>query len=349
MGKIKAAIIGSTGYAGAQLAALLYNHREVEIKYLTSKTYLNQKYSDIYQNFNSISDIICTEDELEEISKNVDVIFLALPHGIASKKVTKEVLYNSKVIDLGADFRLKDKETYEKWYNVEHFSPELLNEAVYGLPEIYGDKIKNAALIANPGCYTTCSILSIYPLVKNNLIDTNSIIIDAKSGVTGAGRGVNLGVHYCETNENIKAYKISSHRHTPEIEQELSFALNKKMTLQFTPHLVPMNRGILTTSYAKLNENVTKKDIVDCYFEQYKNKKFVRILKEGIYPETKWTKGTNFIDIGIFTDTRTNNVIISAAIDNLMKGAAGQAVQNMNLMFNLDESEGLITSGIFPA
>lgn len=349
MEKIKAAIIGSTGYAGEELTKILFNHKSVEVKYLTSKTYLDQKYSDIYQNFNSITDIICTDDNLDKISKETDVIFLALPHGIASKKVTKEVLYNSKVIDLGADFRLKDKEIYEKWYNVEHFSPELLNEAVYGLPEIYREKIKTARLIANPGCYTTCSILSIYPLVKNNLIDTNSIIIDAKSGVTGAGRGVNLGVHYCETNENIKAYKISSHRHTPEIEQELSFALNKKITLQFTPHLIPMNRGILATSYAKLNNGVTKKDIFDCYIEQYKNEKFVRILKENIYPETKWTKGTNFIDIGIFTDSRTNNVIISASIDNLVKGAAGQAVQNMNLLFNLNETEGLMTAGVFPA
>ncbi len=348
MPKIKAAIIGSTGYAGQELFRLLSLHEDTEVKFVTSKSYLGQKYSDIYQNFNEITDIYCTDDDLEKISKEVDVIFLAMPHGIASKIVNENILNNTKVIDLGGDFRLKSKETYQKWYNCEHFSPNLLKEAVYGLCEIHREEIKKARLIANPGCYTTCSILALYPLVLNNLINENSIIIDAKSGVSGSGRTLNQNSLYCEVNESIKAYKIATHRHTPEIEQELSLAVNKDITLQFTPHLVPMNRGILISAYAKLNENVTENDVKNAYKKQYQNEKFVRLLKDGCYPETKWTKGSNYIDIGLFFDNRTNNVIVSAAIDNLVKGAAGQALQNMNIMFNIDETKGLANIAAFP-
>ena len=346
--KIKAAIIGSSGYAGEELTRILANHSFVEIKYLTSKSYLGQNYSDIYQNFNKIINIKCEEDNLDRISKEVDVIFLALPHGIASSKVNYDVLKNSKVIDLGADFRIRDANVYEYWYKTKHNDKSLLNEAVYGLCEIYYGDIKNARLVANPGCYTTCSILSLFPLLKENLIKEESIVIDAKSGVTGAGRSVNLNVHYCETNENIKAYKIASHRHTPEIEQELSLASNKNIALQFTPHLVPMNRGILVTCYAKLKENISTETIKDAYLKYYKDKYFIRLLKDNLYPETKWVKGSNFIDIGIFKDERTNNVIVSGAIDNLVKGAAGQAVQNMNIMFGLDEKTGLQNAPFFP-
>lgn len=349
MNKIKAAIVGSTGYAGQELTRLLYNHKNVEIKYLTSKSYTGEKYADIYQNFNNISDIECIGDDLEEIAKDVDVIFLALPHGIASKKINEKILENTKIIDLGADFRLKNQSTYENWYKTEHFSPSLLNEAVYGLCEIHREEIKKARLIANPGCYTTCSILSLYPLFKENLIDENTVIIDAKSGVTGAGRSVGLGTHYCEVNESIKAYKIASHRHTPEIEQELSLAIGKNITLQFTPHLAPMNRGILATCYAKLKQGINENTIHEAYKETYKNETFIRLVKQGIYPETKWVKGTNFVDIGLFVDSRTNNIIVTSAIDNLMKGAAGQAVQNMNLLFEINETEGLLNAGMFPA
>ena len=349
MKTIKTAIIGATGYAGAELMRLLYSHPNVSVEIVTSKTYAGEEYTNVYENFNHISNLKLKEESLLEISKNVDVIFVALPHGIASKEVTKEVLNNAKVIDLGADFRLKNKETYENWYKTEHSSPNLLSEAVYGLCEIHREEIKTARLVANPGCYTTTSILSLYPVVKEKLIELDSITIDAKSGVTGAGRGVNLNVHYCETNENIKAYKIASHRHTPEIEQELSIAANDDIKLTFTPHLTPMNRGILATIYAKLKQKVTYQDIKNAYDKYYGKEFFIRLLGQDKFPETKWTKGSNFVDVAFKIDERCNRLIILGALDNLVKGASGQAVQNMNLMFGLKETTGLEFSGIFPA
>ena len=279
MNKIKAGIIGATGYAGQELFRILYSHPYVEVTKVNSVSYTGKKYSDIYQNLNGLTNLECTNDDIEKMADEVDVIFLALPHGIASKSVTKNVLNKCKVIDLGADFRLKNKDIYEKWYKVEHFGEDVLSEAVYGLCEIYADKIKNARLVANPGCYTTCSILSLYPLVKEGLINTDTIIIDAKSGVTGAGRKPDLGTSYCECNESIKAYKIASHRHTPEIEQELSIAANKNINLIFTPHLTPMNRGILATCYAKLNGEADYETLNNAYLKYYRDKKFIRILK----------------------------------------------------------------------
>lgn len=341
MNKIKAAIIGATGYAGQELYRILYNHPNVEIIKTTSVSYTGKKYSDIYQNLNEITDIECTNEDMETLAELADVVFLALPHGIASKNVTKSVLDKCKIIDLGADFRLKDKNIYEEWYKVEHFGEDILGEAIYGLSEIYKEKIQNARLIANPGCYTTCSILSLYPLVKEKLINLNSIVIDAKSGVTGAGRKPDIGTSYSECNESIKAYKIASHRHTPEIEQELSFAAGEKINLIFTPHLTPMNRGILATCYAKLNGDCDYNKLRRAYLKYYEGKKFIRILKEGLFPETKNVKGSEYIDIGFTIDKRTNSVIVIGAIDNLVKGAAGQAVQNMNIMFGLNEDTAL--------
>lgn len=349
MNKIKAAIIGATGYVGQELFRILYNHPNVEVTKVTSVSYIGKNYADIYQNFNKITDLTCIEDDTEKIAEECDVMFIALPHGIASKKITNSVLEKCKVIDIGADFRIKDKATYEKWYGVEHFGEDVLKEAVYGLCEIYSDKIKNARLIANPGCYTTCSILSLYPLVKENLIDTNSIIIDAKSGVTGAGRKPDLGTAFCECNESIKAYKVASHRHTPEIEQELSLAAGKNINLIFTPHLTPMNRGILATCYAKLKGEADYETLKAAYNKYYGDKYFVRLLKEGLFPETNRVKGSEFIDIGFTIDKRTNSVIAIGAIDNLVKGAAGQAVQNMNLMFGFEEWTAINNAGFFPA
>ena len=348
MNKIKAAIIGSTGYVGEELARILANHDNVELKYLTSKSYTGQQYSDVYQNFNHISNMECSQSDIETIAQDVDVIFIALPHGIAAQTVTSEILKKTKVIDLGADFRIKDKNVYEKWYACEHKGEEVLREAVYGLSEIYRGEIKNARLVANPGCYTTCSILSLYPLLKEDLINKDSIIIDAKSGVTGAGRELSLGVHYCEVNESTKAYKIASHRHTPEIEQELSAALNKEVIVQFTPHLIPMSRGILATCYAKIKDGIDLRKVKQAYCKYYENEYFIRLLKDEVCPETKWVKGSNFLDIALFYDERTNNLIVTGAIDNLLKGAAGQAVQNMNIMFGFDEKEGLKSVPIFP-
>ena len=348
MHKIKAAIIGVTGYVGQELFRILNLHPNVEITHITSVSYQGKELSEIYENFKSTTTLVCSAADVEKIADVVDVMFIALPHGIASKEITQSIIDKCKVIDLGADFRLKDKEIYEEWYATKHESAELLDKAVYGLCELHREKIKSASLIANPGCYTTCSILSLAPLVKEGLIDLDSIIIDAKSGVTGAGRSLNLGTAYCETNESIKAYKIASHRHTPEIEQELSIACGKEIKLSFTPHLTPMNRGILATCYAKLKTKISYEQVKAVYQKHYKNEYFIRLTKEEVYPETKWTKGSNFVDIGFKIDERTNNIVVIGAIDNLIKGASGQAVQNMNIVFGFDEKTALANAGVFP-
>lgn len=346
--KKNAAIIGATGYVGAELFRILSNHPQVQITHATSVSYLGKDFSDVYENFKNVTDVKCSDDNLEKIAEEVDVIFLALPHGIASKKITENILEKCKVIDLGADFRLHNKNVYEKWYDTSHGNEKLLQEAVYGLCETNREKIRNARLVANPGCYTTCSILSLTPLLKENLIDENSIIIDAKSGVTGAGRSLNIGTAYCECNESIKAYKIASHRHTPEIEQELSIAAGKKIQLSFIPHLIPMNRGILATCYAKLNQQTDYKKVKSIFETYYGDEYFIRLTKEGKFPETRWCKGSNFVDIGFVIDERTNTIIVTGAIDNLIKGASGQAVQNMNILFGFDEKTAISSAGIFP-
>lgn len=343
---IKVGIIGATGYAGSELVRIIEAHPLAEIKIITSKSYTNMEYGDVYENFRHI-DMICEKENMEEMAEACDVIFLALPHGVASKKITESVLQNTKIIDLGADFRLQDIDVYEKWYT-EHYAKNVLPEAVYGLCEINREKIKEKRIIANPGCYTTCSILSLYPLVKEKIIDLKSIIIDAKSGVTGAGRGVSAANLFCEVNESVKAYKIAAHRHTPEIEEQLSYAAKEKITLTFTPHLIPMNRGILATCYANLNNKYSYADIRNIYEKYYGNEYFIRITKENIFPETKWVKSSNFFDIGFKIDERTNRIIVVGAIDNLVKGAAGQAVQNMNILFGLDEKTGLDFVPTFP-
>ncbi len=346
---IKAGVIGATGYAGNELVRLLMQHPEVELKTVTSQRYIGKEFSEVYEGYREINPLICEEEAIEKMAEECDVVFLALPHGVAAKKVTKEILQKTVIIDFGADFRLQDVEDYEKWYGLQHEGQELLKQAVYGLCEVNREKIKKARLIANPGCYTTCSILSLLPLTAEHLVDNKSMIIDAKSGVSGAGRGLVTGSLYCEVNENIKAYKIASHRHTPEIEEQLSYAAGEKITLSFTPHLTPMNRGILATCYASLKEGVTEQDVRKAYEKWYGKEYFVRVTKEGIFPETRWVKGSNFVDIGFTVDERTKRIIVIGAIDNLVKGAAGQAVQNMNLVFGLKEDTGLCQAPIFPA
>ena len=335
---VKAAILGATGYAGAELVHILSGHPDTELVYLASHSYAGQKFSDIYPGMKGVCDQELREDDIKKAAENADVIFLSLPAGLASGIVTDEILEKSAVIDLGADFRLHDKETYETWYKTEHHSPSLLEKAVYGLPEIHREAIKGKRLIANPGCYTTCSIMTLYPLVKAGLVKTDGIVIDAKSGTSGAGRGEKLGSLFCEVNESIKAYGVTTHRHTPEIEQELSEAAGKNIVLQFTPHLVPMNRGILSVCYAKLEKDVTEEDVRNAY-SVYEGEPFVRLL--DTLPETRYVKGTNLVDISWRIDKRTGNIIAMGAIDNLVKGAAGQAVQNMNIVFGLEETEGL--------
>ncbi|KNF09384.1 N-acetyl-gamma-glutamyl-phosphate reductase ArgC [Gottschalkia purinilytica] len=345
---IKAGIIGATGYVGTELVRLLKNHNNVDIKFITSQSYIDKEYDSIYENFRDVFPMKCTEQNVELIANEVDVIFMALPHGIASKEIDSKILEKTKVIDLGADYRISDREIYENWYNTSHLSSELLDEAVYGLCEINREKIKKARLIANPGCYPTCSILTLAPLFKENIIDIESIIIDAKSGVTGAGRSLNIGTHYTECNESMKAYGIASHRHTPEIEEQLSCIANNNVFVSFTPHLIPMNRGILTTSYAKLKDKLTYEEVKKIYEKHYKDEYFIRLTKENVLPETKWVKGSNFCDIGFKIDDRTGRIIVVGAIDNMIKGAAGQAVQNMNILFGLDESTGINGVSIFP-
>ncbi|MDY5986715.1 MAG: N-acetyl-gamma-glutamyl-phosphate reductase [Lachnoclostridium sp.] len=345
---IKVGIIGSTGYAGGELVRILTGHKDAEIVWYGSRSYIDKKYAEVYQNMFRIVDAKCMDDNMEELAEMADVIFTATPQGLCASLVNEDILSKTKIVDLSADFRIKDVNIYEKWYNIEHKSPQFIEEAVYGLCEINRKDVKKARLVANPGCYTTCSILTAYPLAKEGLIDMKTLIVDAKSGTSGAGRGAKLPNLFCEVNENMKAYGIASHRHTPEIEEQLSYASGEDVVINFTPHLVPMNRGILATEYATLKKNVTYDEVRAVYDKYYKDEKFIRVLDEGVFPETKWVEGSNYVDINFKIDPRTNRIIMIGAIDNLVKGAAGQAVQNMNLMFGLDEAEGLNLVPMFP-
>ena len=338
---IRVGIIGATGYAGGELVRILLNHKDAKIVWYGSRSYIDKKYYQVYQNMFQLVEDICKDDNLEELAKQVDVIFTATPQGFLAGL-------------LSADYRIKDVATYEKWYGIEHKSPQFIEEAVYGLCEINRDKItEKTRLVANPGCYTTCSILTAYPMVKEGMIDVNTLIVDAKSGTSGAGRGAKVPNLFCEVNENMKAYGVASHRHTPEIEEQLGYAGNCQVTINFTPHLVPMNRGILATEYATLKRKPdgtlpTYEEVKAVYDKYYANEKFVRVLDKGSCPETKWVEGSNYVDINFVIDERTGRIIMMGALDNLVKGAAGQAVQNMNLLFGLPESEGLKLVPCFP-
>lgn len=345
---IKVGIIGATGYAGSELVRILLGHKDVEIKWYGSRSYIDKKYASIYQNFFQLVDANCMDDNMEVLADQVDVIFTATPQGLCASLVNEEILSKVKIIDLSADFRIKDVKVYEEWYKLEHKSPQFIEEAVYGLCELNREDVKKARLVANPGCYTTCSILTCYPLVKEGIIDPNTIIVDAKSGTSGAGRGAKVDNLFCEVNENMKAYGVATHRHTPEIEEQLGYACGEKITINFTPHLVPMNRGILATAYASLKKDVTYEEIKAIYDKYYADEKFVRVLKKDVCPQTKWVEGSNYVDVNFKIDPRTNRIIMMGAIDNLVKGAAGQAVQNMNLMFGLPEQEGLKLVPLFP-
>ena len=339
---IRVGIIGATGYAGGELVRILLNHKDAKIVWYGSRSYIDKKYYQVYQNMFQLVEDICKDDNLEELAKQVDVIFTATPQGFLAGLLTEEILSQVKIVDLSADYRIKDK------------SPQFIEEAVYGLCEINRDKItEKTRLVANPGCYTTCSILTAYPMVKEGMIDVNTLIVDAKSGTSGAGRGAKVPNLFCEVNENMKAYGVASHRHTPEIEEQLGYAGNCQVTINFTPHLVPMNRGILATEYATLKRKPdgtlpTYEEVKAVYDKYYANEKFVRVLDKGSCPETKWVEGSNYVDINFVIDERTGRIIMMGALDNLVKGAAGQAVQNMNLLFGLPESEGLELVPCFP-
>ena len=350
---IRAGIIGATGYAGNELVRILMGHKEVEIKWYGSRSYIDKKYAEVYQNMFEIVDDVCLDDNMDELASQVDVIFTATPQGFLAGVLTEDILNKVKIIDLSADFRIKDVSVYEKWYKIEHKTPQFIEEAVYGLCEINRDKVKGARLIANPGCYTTCSILTAYPLVKEGMIDPNTLIIDAKSGTSGAGRGAKLPNLFCEVNENMKAYGVTNHRHTPEIEEQLGYAAGKEIVVNFTPHLVPMNRGILATEYATLEKKAdgslpSYEEVKAVYDKYYAKEKFVRVLEKDVCPETKWVEGSNYVDVNFKIDERTGRIVMMGALDNLVKGAAGQAVQNMNLLFGFDEAEGLNMVPMFP-
>ena len=345
---IKAGIIGSTGYAGAELVRLLLGHKDVEIVWYGSRSYIDKRYSEVYQNMFRLVENVCQDDNMKELADAADVIFTATPQGLCASLVNEDILKKAKIIDLSADFRLKDVKVYEEGYKIEHRAPQYLSEAVYGLCEINREDVKQSRLVANPGCYTTCSILSVYPLLKEGIIDGNTVIVDAKSGTSGAGRGAKVDNLFCEVNESIKAYGVATHRHTPEIEEQLGYAAGYPVTINFTPHLVLMNRGILVTAYASLIKDVSWEDVRAAYEKYYKDEYFIRLLDRDVCPQTKWVEGSNYVDIGFKLDHRTNRIIMMGALDNLVKGAAGQAVQNMNLMFGLDETEGLRLVPMFP-
>lgn len=345
---IKAGIIGATGYAGAELARILGGHPEVELVALTTRSYAGKPFWEVYPHLYKYVPLTCEELNLPELVDRCDIVFTALPHGHAVEVAEEVQRKGKKLIDLGADLRFDDAGIYENWYKIKISTPELAERAVYGLPEINRELIKEAKLVGNPGCYPTGAILALAPFLKNGLADTSTVIIDSKSGVSGAGRSLKLTTHYSEVNENMQAYNVGFHRHTPEIEQELGKLAGDKVTVSFTPHLAPMTRGILSTIYVKLKKPLDNKTAREHYLEFYKDEQFVRILPEGVLPQTKAVYGSNYCDISIVIDSRTGRAVIISAIDNLVKGASGQAVQNMNLMFDFPENTALDFPGIYP-
>ena len=343
---IKAAVLGATGYAGEELVRLLTNHSETSIELLVSRSFTGKKISEVYPSLSRVLDKECEELDIDKAAK-CDVAFTALPHGASKTVIPSLIEKGLKVIDLSGDYRYDDVETYEEWYGEKHASPELLKESVYGLPELHREKIKNARLIGNPGCYTTCSILGAAPLLACGIAETKNIIVDAKSGVTGAGRGLALQTSFCECTETAKAYKVTNHRHTSEIEQELSNIAGEKIMISFTPHLIPQKRGILSTIYIDLKRESDASELTQIYRDFYKDEYFVRVKDTDSLPETKHVAGSNFVDIGVCYDKRLQRAVVVSALDNIVKGAAGQAVQNMNIMFGLDEKTALSGAGFY--
>ena len=345
---IRAAVVGSSGYAGGELLRILSGHKDVEIVAVTSEKSAGTHVAALFPHLGRVCNLVFEKLDPGALAGKADVVFLAVPHKTAQEPAAKLVGSGTRVIDLSADFRFRDTRIYTEWYGEEHDQPGLAYMAVYGLPELYREEIKRARLIGNPGCYPTSAILALAPLVKEGLIELDTIVVDSKSGVSGAGRTPGQMYHYPEANESICAYKVGTHRHTPEIEQELSNLAGAGTIINFTPHLTPMNRGILTTAYAKLKAYKGPDSLLKLYAKFYKDDFFVRILGKGNYPNVSSVRGSNFCDIGLYSDLRTQRVVVVSAIDNLVKGAAGQAVQNMNLMFGLPETEGLKHLGMFP-
>lgn len=347
-GELKIAIVGSSGYTGGELYRILLHHPGVTVTAVTSERSAGKPLADIFPHLLGLTDLVCEPLDPEAIAKKADFVFLALPHVTAQAAAYRFHQLGVKVVDLSADYRLADAAVYEKWYEHGHQHQDLLKSAVYGLPELHREKIRKASLTANPGCYPTSAILGLAPAVAKKMIDVSTIIVDSKSGVSGAGRSVSLAHHYPEVNEGFMAYKVGTHRHTPEIEQEVSLLAGAVVTLSFTPHLVPMNRGILSTIYGRLTTMVDTKQLHAAYQAYYESEPFVRVLPPGQFPNVRNVRGSNFCDIGVHADGRTGRAVIVTAIDNLVKGASGQAVQNMNLMMGFAETAGLKFAGLFP-
>jgi len=345
---LKVFICGGSGYTGCELLRILSNHPEIIVTGVTSERSAGKSVTDLFPHLHKYSNLQYEPLRAGEILTKADLFFMALPHGESQIAVDFFFKHGKAVIDLSADYRLRDPKVYEKWYKVPHRFQVTLQKAVYGLPEIYRNEIRRAKLIANPGCYPTGAILGLLPAVKNRLINLSSIVIDSKSGATGAGRKADLAVAYCEVNEGFRAYAVGTHRHTPEIEQEVSFLCGKDIIVNFTPHLLPVDRGILTTIYAPIVKKITVNEIVKVYKDAYKKEPFVRLLEYGIYPNIKNVCGTNFCEIGLKLNERTNTLIVITAIDNLVKGASGQAVQDMNIMMSFEEKTALDTIALFP-
>jgi len=347
-GSLNIAIVGSSGYTGGELFRLLIQHPRAAVTAVTSEKSAGRPITDIFPHLSGLTDLVCEPLDPETVARKADFVFLALPHVAAQEAAYRFHRLGKKVVDLSADYRISDPAVYEKWYEHRHQYPDLLKTAVYGLPELYREKIRSAALVANPGCYPTSAILGLAPLIVNAVVDPETLVIDSKSGVSGAGRSPSLAYHFPEVNEGLMAYKIGTHRHTPEIEQELSALAGRTITLSFTPHLIPMNRGILTTIYAGLSGSADGGRVHGLYRDFFKNAPFVRVLPPGQFPNVRNVRGSNFCDIGVTVDQRTNRVVAVSAIDNLVKGASGQAIQNMNLMEGFAETDGLRSAGVFP-
>ena len=340
-------IAGATGYTGLELLRLLLQHPDIQIQTLTSETYGGKNIAEVFPSMAGQADFVLSKLD-EGIAGSCDILFLALPHTASMQKMSAFLKGGCRVIDLSADYRLKDADTFADWYKTPHQNPENISHAVYGLPELHRSEIKDAKLIANPGCYPTSVILALAPIINEDWVETRGIIADCKSGISGAGRKVNLSVHYSERNEGVSAYNLAVHRHTPEIEQEISLLAGEEIRVSFSPHLMPMTRGMLSTIYVNLKSNIELDECLECYQNFYKDEPFVRILAKGVFANTKYVSCSNYCDIGLQVDQRNNRLIITSAIDNLIKGASGQAIQNMNIMLGLDEKTGLNSPAIFP-
>ena len=344
---IRIGIVGASGYTGVELARLLCSCPDVKLTVATSRQYKGKKLAGVYPNLAGLVDIVCEDLQKDELVDRADLFFTAVPHQTAMAIVPDILQAGKKVVDLSADFRIHDAAVYEKWYQ-NHTAQEYLAEAIYGLPELHRQQIASARLVANPGCYPTSVILGVAPLLKAGVIEPETLIVDSKSGASGAGRLAQTGTLFCEVTEGFKAYKVAAHRHTPEMEQEISGMCNKQVTISFTPHLLPMSRGILSTIYATLGKSMTDDEVYELYRNFYKDEPFVRLCEPGTFPATQFVRGSNFCDLGFKADSRTGRIVVLAAIDNLVKGAAGQAVQNMNLMCGLPETRGLLGVPLFP-